>query len=316
MRDAALGDQDAQQDQHHALLHRSQKPDRARRRSRSDPLSLPSPAHHRARLTGPKRKVYYGSQLPHMIVCEPAGQPGPHPTCAARCCPNGHQRGVREGCYAGTAGLRAVLKGDDMTRERRNLERCCPDALRFLILPSSTRRPSNIKRMQVACDGNMWMLGASEEYMAAVTRLVTFVDVADHVADPRQMSVSARHEAELVEGSRVLLLNDRGWGSSLGGARTASEDDSRHEHFPDIWAATSVEDIQETARMVVGPDEPFDGRSQEDMEVGHWAYLQQILQKQGVIVDAAELRQLPHDVVLSQRLLARIGGDPDTGTSG
>ncbi len=152
--------------------------------------------------------------------------------------------------------------------------------------------------------------------MAAVRRLVTFVDVADHVADTRQMSVSARHEAELVDGSRVLLLNDRGWGSSLGWARTASEDDSRHEHVPDIWAATSVEDIQETARMVVGPDEPFDGRSQEDMEAGHWAHLQQILQRQGVIIDAAELRQLPHNVMLSQRLLARIGGDPDTGTSG
>ncbi|MET9243276.1 hypothetical protein [Nonomuraea sp. NPDC003709] len=128
--------------------------------------------------------------------------------------------------------------------------------------------------------------------MTAVTRLVTFVDVDNQAADT--ISVSARHEAELVDGTRVLLLNDRGWGSSQS------------------WAATSVADIQETTRAVVGPDEPFGGRSQEDMEADHWASLQQIAQRQGVIVDATTLRQLPHDVVLSQQVLARIGGNPDT----
>ncbi|MEV4163197.1 hypothetical protein [Nonomuraea dietziae] len=125
---------------------------------------------------------------------------------------------------------------------------------------------------------------------------MTFVDVDDQAADT--ISVSARHEAELVDGTRVLLLNDRGWGSSQG------------------WAATSVADIQETTRAVVGPDEPFGGRSQEDMEADHWASLQQLAQRQGVIVDAAALRQLPHDVVLSQQVLARIGGNPRTGSSG
>jgi hypothetical protein len=122
--------------------------------------------------------------------------------------------------------------------------------------------------------------------MTAVTRLVTFVDVDDQAADT--VSVSACHEAELADGTRVLLLNDRGWGSSQG------------------WAATSVADIQETTRAVVGPNEPFGGRSQEDMEADHWASLQQIAQRQGVIVDAGVLRQLPHDVVLSQQVLARV----------
>jgi hypothetical protein len=125
--------------------------------------------------------------------------------------------------------------------------------------------------------------------MTAVTRLVTFVDVENQMADT--VSVSARHEAELVDGSRVLLLNDRGWGSSQG------------------WAATSVEEIQETTRVVVGPDEPFDDRSQEDMEADHWMFLHQIALRQGVAVDKAELRRLPHDVVLSQQVLARIGAD-------
>jgi hypothetical protein len=92
--------------------------------------------------------------------------------------------------------------------------------------------------------------------VAAVTRLVTFVDVEDDVADPRQMSVSARHEAVLVNGRCVLLLDDRGWSAS---------------GPPNIWAITSVEDIVDTARMIVGPDEPFGGRSQQEMEADHWA---------------------------------------------
>jgi hypothetical protein len=32
---------------------------------------------------------------------------------------------------------------------------------------------------------------------------------------------------------------------------------------------TSVEDIVDTTRMVVGPDEPFGERSHEDMEADH-----------------------------------------------
>ena len=55
------------------------------------------------------------------------------------------------------------------------------------------------------------------------------------------MSVSARHEAVLENGCRVLLLDDRGWSAS---------------GPPDIWARTSIEDIVDTALMVVGPDEP------------------------------------------------------------
>jgi hypothetical protein len=125
--------------------------------------------------------------------------------------------------------------------------------------------------------------------------LVTFVDVDDDVADARQMSVSARHEAVLLNGRRVLLLDDRGWSAS---------------GPPNIWAVTSIEDIVDTARMVVGPDEPFGGRSHEDMEADHWAHLTDVLRQQGVIADALALKRLPHDVVLSERLLARVGHDP------
>jgi hypothetical protein len=69
---------------------------------------------------------------------------------------------------------------------------------------------------------------------------------------------------------------------------------------------TSVADIEATARAVVGPDEPFDGSSREAAEAGHWAYLAGVLRQQGVVVDAGELSRLPHDVVLSERLLALV----------
>lgn len=124
----------------------------------------------------------------------------------------------------------------------------------------------------------------------SATCLVTFADVDDQAGD--RVSVSAFHSVELVNGRRVLLLDDRGWEST--GA----------------WAESSVEDIQETTRMVVGPDEPSEGRSYEDEDELHWASLQQIAQRQGVAVDAHELSQLPHYVVLTERLRARVGRGP------
>jgi hypothetical protein len=145
--------------------------------------------------------------------------------------------------------------------------------------------------------------------MSAVTRLVTFVDLADGVGDTRQMAFSARHEAVLLDGRRVLLLDDRGWtwSSLITVHAGASDRDSTRKPPPDIWATTSVEDIEQTARMVVGPDEPSEGFSQEDAEQGHWAHLSDVLRHHGVVVDALDLRRLPHDVVLSDRLLARLG---------
>jgi hypothetical protein len=145
--------------------------------------------------------------------------------------------------------------------------------------------------------------------MPAVLRLVTLVDVNDDVADARQMSVSARHEAVLADGRRVLLLDDRGWTSSALRASwvgAVPADDVQREPL-DSWALSSVEEIEETARVVVGPDEAPDGYSQEEMEASHWAYLAGVLGQQGVVVDALELKRLPHDVVLSERLLARVG---------
>jgi hypothetical protein len=143
-----------------------------------------------------------------------------------------------------------------------------------------------------------------DNQVSAVTRLVTFVDLAEGVGGTRQMAFSARHEAELPDGRRVLLLDDRGWSASSLIVRGEGE---VPEVQPDSWATMSVEDIEQTARIVVGPDEPFEGSSQENAEEEHWAYLSDVLRQHGVAMDARDLRRLPHDVVLGERLLARVG---------
>lgn len=149
--------------------------------------------------------------------------------------------------------------------------------------------------------------------MTAVVRLRTSVEISeedDDGPDAYRMSVSARHEALLADGRRVVLLADRGWTEQL---RVVRDDDpSRQERGlvqpPGIWAYQTVRGLERSARDVVGPDEPFEGRTQAEMEAGHWAWLARVLQREGVEVDAAELRELPHDVELSDRVLARIAG--------
>ncbi|MGP4110701.1 hypothetical protein ACTWP5_07265 [Streptomyces sp. 4N509B] len=132
--------------------------------------------------------------------------------------------------------------------------------------------------------------------MTGVVRLVTHVDLDGEAAGPRELSVSARLETVLADGRSVVLLDDRGWSSWLSG------DDG------DIGAFVSVEEIEETARVVVGPDEPVEGETHERMAAGHWGFLAGVLRGRGVDVDAGELERLRHDVVLSDRLRARIAG--------
>jgi hypothetical protein len=128
-------------------------------------------------------------------------------------------------------------------------------------------------------------------------RLVTSIDI-DRSEDGEldtdyQMSISALHELELVGGQRVTLLDDRGWGSSGPSG---------------IWSRTSFEDLAETARMVVGPDEPPEGRSYQDEAAMHWAYLTAKAVAQGVQLETGELAALTHDVEISPEIRARVAG--------
>jgi hypothetical protein len=105
--------------------------------------------------------------------------------------------------------------------------------------------------------------------MAAVARLVTFADVAD--PDAVRESVQCRHVAVLADGRRFVLL-DECWCSS------------------GTWAVASHEEIEATARAV------FE-------ETPRWSAL---LRERGIATGGDELEALPHDVVLTDRLRARV----------
>ncbi|MEJ5887384.1 hypothetical protein WDZ16_02810 [Pseudokineococcus marinus] len=131
--------------------------------------------------------------------------------------------------------------------------------------------------------------------MHAAKRLVTSIEVDEPSSTPpdadRQMSISASLELELEDGRRVTLLDDRGWSSS---------------GPSDIWAYTSLEDLADTARTVVGPDEPPDHASYEEEEASYWAQMATNARERGVRVEAGDLRSLSHDVDISQEVRARI----------
>ncbi len=131
--------------------------------------------------------------------------------------------------------------------------------------------------------------------MHAAKRLVTSIDIneaagAEFNSDHRT-SISALHELELADGQRLTLLDDRGWSSSGPG---------------DIWAYESMQGMVETARVVVGPDEPPEGRTPEEEAALHWAYLADIAQSHGVHIEAGGLAALPHDVDVSPAIRARL----------
>ncbi|MER5738418.1 MULTISPECIES: hypothetical protein [unclassified Streptomyces] len=128
----------------------------------------------------------------------------------------------------------------------------------------------------------------------AVTRLVTHVELNPARTTDRQLDVSARLEAELPDGRTLVLLDDRGWAESVVG-------DAAIRDF------LTVESVAETARTVVGPDEPRDGETREQAEAAHWGALAGLLARRGVRVDAAALAALPHDVVPGERLRAWAG---------
>jgi hypothetical protein len=51
--------------------------------------------------------------------------------------------------------------------------------------------------------------------MIGVARLITYVDLGRNAADAAHASVSARHEAVLTNGRRVVIFDDLGWSWSV-----------------------------------------------------------------------------------------------------
>lgn len=124
--------------------------------------------------------------------------------------------------------------------------------------------------------------------VSRVARLATVVDVDD---DDR-MSFSALHVAVLEDGRHLTLLDDRGW--TVSGPAN-------------LWQWTTVEEVADDARTVVGPDEAYGDRTQADMAAEHWTSLADGLRQHGVLVSGTELSRLAHDVQLSKRVRERLG---------
>jgi len=121
-----------------------------------------------------------------------------------------------------------------------------------------------------------------------VRELVTKVDL---MPDPHGdgLSFSACFVARAADGREVVVFDDRGWTASLGAADA------------DPWALMDAAVIEATARDVVGPDE-----DDEDAAERHWRWVAEILTEHGIAAEATHLERLPHEVVLSDRLVARL----------
>jgi hypothetical protein len=142
--------------------------------------------------------------------------------------------------------------------------------------------------------------------VTVIVRLATFVDIDDDAdSEASGLSFSARHDAVLADGRRVVLLDDRGWTQSIltFGDHALSTREGRRSP----WEFVTRERLEENARDVVGPDEPYGNSTRAETEEGHWATLAARLGNVGVDADWTELPALPHDVEFSVRLLARLG---------
>ncbi|MBV9604635.1 MAG: hypothetical protein JO027_06000 [Solirubrobacterales bacterium] len=67
-------------------------------------------------------------------------------------------------------------------------------------------------------------------------------------------------------------------------------------------ASQTVEQVEQTARTVVGPDEPLSGGSWAEAEAAYWAMLGQKLKDAGVDANGAEMATLIHEVEISDRV--------------
>lgn len=123
--------------------------------------------------------------------------------------------------------------------------------------------------------------------MAVVTRFVSVVELTEG-ANSQGVSVSVLLEAELANGRSLVVLDDRGWNSSQ------------------PWDQVQPEQIRETARTVVGPDEPYGEQTMADAVTAYWDYIRRILAEYGIESRSTELQAIPHEVVLSERVLERL----------
>lgn len=120
-------------------------------------------------------------------------------------------------------------------------------------------------------------------------RLIALCDLGPRSSDPAQASVGVDEHLELASGRRVVLhAGERGWTSGYVG--------------PAPRPAWTEAEIVQGALLVVLPD------GDDDPEPHPWAWLAELARARGVEVTADDLRALPYDVELTDRLRAWVGG--------
>jgi hypothetical protein len=123
--------------------------------------------------------------------------------------------------------------------------------------------------------------------LTAVERLVTFVDIndaRDRGPDAETMSVQAHHVALLDDGREVLLIGDRGWTSRIPAGLSRD-----HE---------SIRDLRDTAMKAV-------------WEAGQPEHVAAVLRTEGVAIDPDAVHRIPHEIEISDRVIARVPQRPD-----
>lgn len=126
---------------------------------------------------------------------------------------------------------------------------------------------------------------------ARVVSLGVWCDYVDEHALDDTARFRVEEFATLSDDRRIQLSADRGWSVKGSGGMPLDE----------LWRHLTVEDIKNDALNVVLPDDAEVTGDEHD-----WRRLAQRLRAFGVDTTPEELRGLPHDVVLSARLQARV----------
>jgi hypothetical protein len=106
----------------------------------------------------------------------------------------------------------------------------------------------------------------------------------------RGLSFVVHEFAELADGRRLTLHEERGFTTGLGGSAPS-----------DMWRYLTLEHLERDVRTTVLPDD-------DDTQDEHpWEWLAGLIRAHGVQATAEELRLLPYDVVFSVRLRSRLG---------
>lgn len=121
-----------------------------------------------------------------------------------------------------------------------------------------------------------------------VVGLGAICDLRSPHADSRDQSFGVSEFVTLEDGRRVLLHEDRGF---TGGVRSTGEPKPR-----DYRCGLTLEQLTRDVLLVVLPDDD------DDTQPHPWSWLSDLARSRGLDVTAEDLRELPYDVVFTDKL--------------